>query len=588
MSTLTPTPIETSPEVPPRRRMGKRIGPFDAITVVIALALIAIVVIPLIRVLIGMFWVDGQFTLGPIQRTLAVPDLGELLLNTLIVVAGSSFVAVIIGVLLAWLNERTSARMGVIGDALPLLPFLLPPVAGAVGWTMLLSPRAGLLNAWFRDFIAMFGIELETGPFNINSWYGLIMVFAFYAVPFVYMNASASLRTFDTSLEEASRLSGAGAFRTLIKVTLPAIAPGIGAGLLLCVWFGFGMFSIPSIIGTPAGIDVLSVRIVQLLTFTYPPETDVAVGLSAFVVLFVGLAYALQVRILRKGRFATMNGKGSRSTVTDLGAWKWPLRSLMLLYVVGSTLLPMFALIIVSLNGYWTPNIGWDSLTFDALRTAVFDDYLTRQALVNSLGLGVVGGLIGIVAAALVALYVARNRTAFARGLDLGIKMPAAVSNMVIAVGILLLLAAPPFNLSGTLMILLIGYLALYLPQASIAADAAVSGVGKELPEASAISGASPFRTFVRIYLPLMVPGLVAGWALLFIRMVGDLTASAILAGTGNPVVGFRILEVFNGGSYALLAALSTVLVLITATVLVLVMVYARRKSRFGITTRVG
>lgn len=566
----------------------RKVGAFDAITVAIALALIAIVVVPLARVVIGMFWVDGQFTFGPIARTLAVPDLGDLILNTVIVVGGSTIVAVIIGVALAWLNERTTARMGIVGDALPLLPFLLPPVAGAVGWTMLLSPRAGLLNAWFRDFVAMFGIQMETGPFDINSWYGLIMVFAFYAVPFVYMNVSASLRTFDSSLEEASRLSGASAFRTLTRVTLPAIAPGIGAGMLLCVWFGFGMFSIPSIIGTPAGIDVLSVRIVKLLTFTYPPETDVAVGLSAFVVIFVGLAYALQARILRKGRYATMNGKGARSSVTQLGAWKWPLRTLMLIYMFGSTILPMAALVIVSLNGYWTPKIGWDSLSLDALRTAVVDDYLTRQALLNSLGLGIVGGLIGIVAAALVALYVARNRTPFARGLDLGIKMPAAVSNMVIAVGILLLLASPPFSLSGTLLILLIGYLALYLPQASIAADAAVSGVGRELPEASAVSGASPFRTFVRIYLPLMVPGLVAGWALLFIRMVGDLTASAILAGTGNPVVGFRILEVFNGGSYALLASLSTVLVLITATVLAIVMAYARRKSRFGITTKVG
>ncbi|WP_403024546.1 ABC transporter permease [Salinibacterium sp. GXW1014] len=576
----------------PPSRLGrlreKRTTPFDAVTVAIALLLIAIVIIPLGRVVVGMFWVDGQFTTGPIARTLAVPDLPQLILNTLIVVAGSSILAVVIGVLLAWLNERTTARMGVIGDALPLLPFLLPPVAGAVGWTMLLSPRAGLLNAWFRDFIGIFGIEMETGPFNINSWYGLVMVFAFYAVPFVYMNAAASLRSFDTSLEEASRLSGASPLRTLVKVTLPAIAPGIGAGLLLSIWFGFGMFSIPSIIGTPAGIDVLSVRIVQLLTFTYPPETDVAVGLSAFIVLFVGLAYALQVRILRKGRYATLTGKGARSNPTNLGVWKWPLRGLMLLYVAGSTLLPMFALVIVSLNGYWTPKIGWDSLSLRALQAAVIDDRITREALANSLGLGVVGGLIGIIAAALVALYVARKRTGFAQALDLGIKMPAAVSNMVIAVGILLLLAGPPFGLGGTLAILLIGYIALYLPQASIAADAAVSSVGKELPEASAISGASPLRTFVKVYLPLMVPGLVAGWALLFIRMVGDLTASAILAGTGNPVVGFRILEVFNGGSYALLAALSTVLVLITATVLVVVMVYARRKSRFGITAKIG
>uniref|UniRef100_UPI000378820A ABC transporter permease n=1 Tax=Microbacterium yannicii TaxID=671622 RepID=UPI000378820A len=265
--------------VPLKSRRGiRRISIFDLVTIIIALVLIAIVVVPLFRVLIGLFFVDGQLTLEPIRRTLAVPDLGRLILDTLIVVAASSLVALVIGVLLAWVNERTDARMGIVSDALPLLPFLLPPVAGAVGWTMLLAPRAGLANAWIRDVLAFFGIPLEEGPFDINSWYGLIWVFAVYAVPFIYMNVSASLRNFDSSLEEASRLSGASAWRTLRKVTLPAVMPGIGAGLLLCVWFGFGMFSIPSIIGTPAGIDLISVRIVELLTFTYPPDTEVAVG----------------------------------------------------------------------------------------------------------------------------------------------------------------------------------------------------------------------------------------------------------------------------------------------------------------------
>ena len=578
--------ISTGPLRP--RRGIRRIGVFDLVTLLIAFALIAIVAVPLVRVLIGMFFVDGSFTLEPIRRTLAVPDLGSLLLDTLVVVVISSLVALVIGVLLAWVNERTDARMGIVSDALPLLPFLLPPVAGAVGWTMLLAPRAGLANAWIRDVLGFFGIPLDEGPFDINTWYGLIWVFAVYAVPFIYMNVSASLRNLDSSLEEASRLSGASAWRTLRRVTLPAVMPGIGAGLLLCVWFGFGMFSIPSIIGTPAGIDLISVRIVELLTFTYPPDTEVAVGLSGFVVLFVGLAYLLQVRVLRSGRYATITGKGARSSVTKLGGWKWPVRAAVLAYVFVSTLLPIVALVLVSLNGFWTPNIDWGSLSLDALRVAVIDDALTREALVNSLGLGLVGGLIGILGAAMVALYVHRTRTAFARGIDAAIKLPAAISNMVIAVGVLLLFAGPPFYMSGTLAILLIGYLALYLPQASIAADAAVTGVGKELPEASAVAGASPLRTFWRVLLPLMVPGLVAGWALLFIRMVGDLTASAILAGTSNPVVGFRILEVFNGGSYALLAALSTVLVLITGTVLVLVMWYTRRKSRFGISAKVG
>lgn len=576
-----------APQRPAKGGPGRH-RPFESVSLVIGLALIALVMVPLGRVVVGLFWVDGEFTLSPVTRTLAVPDLGELLLNTAIVVVVSSLVAWIIGVGLAWLNERTDARMGPLSDSLPLLPFLLPPVAGAIGWVMLLSPNAGLLNSWIRDGLGLVGVSMESGPLDIHSWYGLIMVYAFYAVPFVYINAAAGLRNLDSSIEEASRLSGAGIFKTTWKVTLPLVAPSLGAGLLLSIWFGVGMFSLPAIVGTPAGIDVLASRIVELLTFSYPPDTEVAVGLSGFVVAFVGLAYWLQLRILRRGRHAVMTGKGGGPRRISLGAWKWPLRSLVIAYVVISTVLPMVALVLVALNGYWTPDIAWAELSAEAVRQAVFDDPMTRSALANSLGLGVVGGLIGILGAAAVSLYVARRRTVLSGAVDAGIKLPAAVSNMVIAVGILLLFSGPPFMLSGTLMILLLGYLALYLPQASIAADAAVSGVGNELPEASSVCGASQWRTFRRVYLPLMMPGLVAGWALLFIRMVGDLTASAILAGTGNNVVGFRILEVFTSGSYALLASLATVLVLVTGTVLAVVLAYTRYASRLSATTRVG
>lgn len=148
---------------------------------------------------------------------------------------------------------------------------------------------------------------------------------------------------------------------------------------------------------------------------------------------------------------------------------------------------------------------------------------------------------------------------------------------MVIAVGILLLLARPPFDLGGTWLILLLGYLALYLPQASIAADAAVATIGKELGEASGVAGARQWKTFRRVYLPLMIPGLVGGFAMLFVRIIGDLTASAILSGTNNVVVGFRILEVFNGGSYATLAALSSVLVIVSGLILVVVLWLSKR-----------
>lgn len=464
------------------RRRGLEQSPstLHGVALVVAVILVALVAVPLGQVLLRMFWVDGAFTMEPIRRTLAVPDLLSLVWNTVVVVLASSVLAVVIGFLIAWANERTDARMGLLNDILPYLPFLLPPIAGAVGWTMLLSPRAGLLNSWIREALALIGVNLEVGPFNINSWYGLILVYTFYAVPYVYMNVAGAMKSFDSSLEEASRISGASYFKTLRRVTLPALAPSLGAGFLLCTWFGFGMFSIAAIIGRPAEIDVLAVRIVQLLTFTYPAEEDIAIGLSAIVVLFVGLSYLVQYRILRSARFGSIGGKSATHSITRLGKWRPVVRGAVLAYLFISTILPMVGLFLVALHGYWTPHMKLESFSLEAFRTALFEDPQTRAAFINSLQLGLVGGLIGISAAAIVSLYVAQRRSRLSQALDAGIKLPASVSNMVIAVGILLLLGSAPFNLGGTWLILLIGYLALYLPQASIASDAAVAVVGKE------------------------------------------------------------------------------------------------------------
>jgi len=562
-----------------RRRAGRRLPTsFDLVALVLAGVLLVLVCFPLLRVLVRMFYKDGHLTFEAISKTLAVDDLGELLFDTLVVVLGSSVLAVLVGSLLAWANTRTNARLGFLNGVFPYLPFLLPPIAGAVGWTMLLSEKAGLLNAWARDGLGAVGVHLETGPFDINSWYGLIFVYTVYAVPYVYMTVSAAMQGLDGNLEQASRVSGAGAFKTLRRVTLPALAPALGAGFLLSTWFGFGMFSIAQIIGTPAGIDMIPVRIVKLLTFSYPPNEDVAIGLSVIVVLFVGAAYYTQYRILKKSRFAAISGRADQHTVTDLGRWRHLVRSGVLLYVLVTTVLPMVGLFVVSLNGYWTSNIQWTSLNFDAFRVALFEDPKTQEAFVNSMTLGLVGGVAGILVAAIVSLYVAARRAnRMVQGMDAAIKLPASISHMVIAVGILLLLAGEPFDLGGTWLILLLGYLALYLPQASIAADAAVATIGKELGEASRVSGGGRWKAFRRIDLPLMLPGLVGGFALLFVRIVGDLTASAILSGTDNVVVGFRILEVFNGGSYATLAALSSALVVVTGVILVVVLWLSKR-----------
>jgi iron(III) transport system permease protein len=562
------------------RRLRRVLTPFTILSALVALFMAALALYPLGTVVVRAFYSDGQIDLSPIRRTLEEPGLGKLIVNTLIVVAASTAIALVVGSALAWVNERTDARMGLLTESLPLIPFLLPPVAGATAWVLLLSPGAGFVNVWIRSFLERFGIERFDGPLNIYSWYGLILVYTIYQVPYAFMLVSAGLRNLDPSLEEQSRVSGAGLVRTLRRVTLPGVTPSIMGAVLLMVWSGFGLVSIPLVIGTGANIHVLSERIVHVLTFTFPPDTGLAIGLSMIVIVFVGLAWWAQTKVVRSARFAGVGGKGQRATPIRLGAWRWPVRSLVVLYMGVTTILPIFALVIVSLEGFWTADIPWGDLTLDAYRVGILDEPTTRDALLNSLKLGVMGATIGIVAAAIVSLFVVRTNPRVGRVVDGAIKLPATLSHIVIAVGFVLALSGEPFNLGGSIVILLLAYLALYFPQTAVAADAAVGQVGKELPEASRVAGASDAKTFRRIYLPLMLPGLAAGWALLFVRCVGDLTASAILAGPGNPVVGWKILQVYTDGLYSEMAALATILTLLSGTVVVLVLTLARRRTR--------
>lgn len=566
-------------------RLRAEISVFSVFSLSVVAVFTLLAVYPLARVFIRLFWNNGRFDFGPIVSVYTQADIGTLLLNTAIVVAGSASVALVVGSVLAWINERTDARIGVLTDVLPLVPFLVPPIAGAIGWVFLLSDRSGFINAWLRVPLNAMGYSMREGPLNIYSWPGLIFVYSVYAVPYVYLVVSSGLRNVDSALEEQSRICGRSVFQTMIRVTIPAVRPSLGAAALLMVWFAFALFSVPAIIGTGAGIDVLAVRMVKLVNFTYPPNLEGAIGLGLIIILAVGTAWFMQKRVLARARHATIGGKGNSFTRIELGRWRIVARTALLGYILIAAVLPLLALLLVSLNGFWTPWINLSNLSLSSFNDVLFGNVQTSLALRNSIVLGLVGATIGTIAAATLALFVRKYGGAASAVVDAVVKLPASVSSIVLAVGFILAFSGPPFNLNGTFLILLLGYLVLYMPQASVAADAAAAQVGKELTEASHISGATAGRTFLRISMPLMITGLVAGWMLLFVRMISDLTVSAVLAGTNNPVVGFRILEIYEGGNFATLAALSSILTLISAIVVTALMIFTKRMTRTSSTS---
>jgi iron(III) transport system permease protein len=572
----------TAGRVSPMRRVRARVSAVPAVGWLVALTLVFFVGYPLVQAVLGLV---GKTTPEGGTPLDVVTD-GETLhalLNTAILVAGGGAFAILVGALFAWLSERTDARIGWLAEVLPLMSMFVPSLAAAIGWVFLFDPEIGLFNEQARGMLGSVGVHLSNGPVDIYSWYGLIWCYGVFLVPFAYLSIANGLQSLDPSLEEASRTSGAGVVRTFFRITLPSLRPALGGSMMLVIVMGMALFSIPVIIGTRAKIDVLPVLIVQDVTQSYPVDRVSALARSAILLVIVLLAGYAQRRIIGAGRaqsFATIGGKGGRSGTIALGRWRRPARLLMIGYLLAAAVLPLLGLLLVSLQPFWRADIDWGSLGFGA-----YHDMLSlptmKHGLQNSLLLAVTCSSVTVVAGVIVTYVTVLRENRGTRVVDAVLRVPAAVPHIVFAIALVAAFGGPPWGWTGTLLMLVVAYIVIYYPQAAFYSAAALQQVGRPLVEASAMSRAGEGRTLGRVLVPLMMPAIISGWALIFVLMSGDITASAMLASTRNPVVGFVMLDQWNSGSYPTIAALGVTLTLIS-TLVVVVALRVRARFRFG------
>jgi iron(III) transport system permease protein len=502
------------------------------------------------------------------------------LLNTAIVLVVGGGISLIVATVFAWFMERTQARMGWASSILPLLPLMVPSLAGSVGWVALLSPDAGLVNVGIRNTFGLVGFPLHSGPIDIFSWGGFIFLYVLYLIPFAYIVVAAALRNMDPALEEAARVNGASLFRIFFTVTLPAVKPALAAAVVMELIIGFAMFTVPVTVGASAGIEVLSVRIYRLLTFAYPAQADVAVVLSILMLIVVSLAAGYQRHVTAKGRHSTIGGRASTTSLLAMGkGGRRTARAVLLFFVGATTVIPLFGLFFLSLQSFWTPKIKWEKLNFNNY-SKVFSEFSSTEALTNSLMLGLICGAAVMLVASIMALYLSRANGVGSKLVGWIGRLPSTIPHLVIAVAFIIALAGPPFNLGGTPVILAIAYGVMYLPQAVISATSAHAQIGLDMTQAARVAGANEALTFRRITLPLMWPGIVAGFALCFVLVAGEVTGSVLLAGPSTPVIGSTMIAYWNGGNFGLLAALSSVVSLLFTAVVLVSLWMGRRSSR--------
>ena len=478
-------------------------------------------------------------------------DDAKVLWNTAFVASISTIMAVAIGLVLAWILTRTAIPGRQRLERLMELPYYMTPLVGALAWGILASPKTGLLNQLGRAFGA-------TGDIlDIYSPWGIAWVMALFEGTVAFVMISASMKSMDPSLEESARVLGAGKFRVAATITMPMILPGILSATVFVFAEMLSAFAAAFVLGIPARFVVVTTAIWQSTT-AYPPEYGraAAMGLCLFVLL--AGAIGLSRYILRNGSYATITGKAFRPRPMRLGRRAWPMLLACWAYLTLAVFLPVGALLLTSFQRFATVIIGDMQFTFanyaDVLRVGT-----VAVALKNSLILGFVVATIGSLLVGVLVWVIFRSR-APGRGLvEYVVMFPQAVPRLVFGLGLLWAWLIIPIPVYGTLWLLGIAYLTVLLPLGVRTLAGVVLQIDKSLEECARVCGASWSHQMRTITLPLMRPGIVAAWLLIFISSVRELGASLFLMGPHSKVIGPAIVDAWITASTELSAAMAMV-----------------------------
>lgn len=517
-------------------------------------AILIVTIYPTVQLFIRSFLVAGKFSLQNYVRAFSIEGNGEAIYNSIWVSAAVTFLCVVIGTCLAWLSSRTDIGHKNYLRTLFMIPFSIPPFVGAMAWIRLFGP-AGLANQ-----ILSFLTGKTHEVFNIYSPIGVVLVLAVHYYPFVFINVVGALDRMDPTLEESARIAGAGVFRTMRTITIPLVAPSIVAGGILAFIGTIENFGIPAMLGMRARFYVLPTIIYRLL---HVPDIPSAIALSIFLIILTIVALFAQRWILGRRKYTVISGKAIQPRIARLGVWKPVLTTGAWVFICLVIILPLFAVFVTAATKYVGAPLVPENFTSKYFLYILFEFPMTQRAILNSLFLAGASATLAMLLGAVISYMKVKAKVPGSGILDAVGTIPYAIPGIVIGVAMILAWSVGPIVLYGTIWIMLMAYLMRYLPSSIRSTNATLHQIDNSLEEAARTSGASWINAFKDIVLPLLRPGMLAGWILVFMPAFRELTISVLLWSAGTETVGVATYELQDAGYKEIAAALACIVLAI-------------------------
>ena len=554
----------------------------------LSLALIPMAVIFIL--VIVMFWISLQkgafgtpsatYTLGNYRDVFTDPLLYRVATNTVIFTLTTTLFAMLFGLPIAWLAERTTIPGKTLIYVIMTLGLLIPGIYTAMGWTMIAHPRIGILNRWLVELF-----NLDDGPINIATPIGMGFVQGLSLSALAFILTAQMFRAMNPSLEEAARVHGMGYGKILWRVTLPLARPGILAAVIYILTIGVATFDIPAILG-------LGNRVYMLSTFIYLkvhpqgaglPEYGITGVVGAFMIVVAGLLTLWYGQVLRQGhRFEVVTGKGYRPALIPLGKWSIAAWGFIAFYALISKIVPLLLIAYAALTPYFVPP------SYEMMRQLTLTHFygmdwqLVLRGLTNTAILVFVVPLVVLVLAFSLSWLIVRSRSRMRYALEFGAFLPQALPEVILSIGALLLslfVLGTAIPLYGTVWLIAIVYVVARLAFATRALNGSLLQIHRELEEAAFVSGLSTARTAWHVLFPLIRPTLFSVWIWTALLVYRELTAAVFLAVHDNITLPAVIWSYWYGGNINKASAVTLVMTLVLAPFIFIAWWYGRRSQ---------
>lgn len=513
----------------------------------LALALALFVAYPLAVLLGQAVRVDGRFSLATLTRPLADPYTRTVLGNTLFLGLSVAVVGTTLATLYAYAMTRVAMPWKGVWHFIALLPTISPPILMALSLILLYGRRGLITNG-------LLGLQTTA----LYGYWGLTAAQVMGYFPFAYLLLLNLFRGLDASLEEAAWTMGAHPGKILTTVSLPLLTPGLASAVLLLFSYSLADLGNPLLLG--GDYPVLAAQIYLTIIGMY----DIPRGAALAVILLVPavLLFFAHKRLAERTAFASVGGRGSirhpqvRHPAVRAGA----------LCLCGGVSLLILLQYATVLGGAVTKLFGINNtFTLKHFASALTS---SRDALVDTISLGLVASVVSAVLGLLVAYFVARSRVAGRGTLDFVANIPLAIPGTVVGLALAIAFSRRPLLLTGTASIIIVAFAVRSLPYAIRSAVAALRQLDVSLDEASTTMGATSGQTLRRVILPLVRPAILAGMIFTFTRSVTTMSAVIFVVSPHWALVTPTILSQMDRGDVGEAAALSVLLIVLVLLVI--------------------